>query len=326
MKASEGLYRLRDVKIKPKTVVVQELPKFDLEANLKELEIQKEKANDFFRKSYFFSLSIFFKKILLENFQEAKKLFTEILKNLEEFHKPEFENPTTKPGTLYVQILNNRAFTYFNLSLFDESISDCEVTLRLDPNSLKGLYRRGLCYFEQSKSKNTLQEQEKFLDKSKKDLEKLMSLNKENQAAKEKLEEIVKESVKVKIKIRELQGKKTEKSNVPQEKTQKNESQQNESKKAVNKKENIIDTDFINDVTFNVAKKVMDDLITSKELPSNPNNFEKDCQAFKNELSRLFFYLKKIPIEHITKLFSKKEIPTDILLLIIESIKITGIK
>ena len=78
MKASEGLHRLRDVEIDVKAKVIQpqvyqkteplvspkeekikekpkEEKKIDFEAKLKELEAQKEKANDLFRKSKIFS-------------------------------------------------------------------------------------------------------------------------------------------------------------------------------------------------------------------------------------------------------------------------------
>lgn len=53
MKASEGLYRLREVKLEEKFVKTEEAtpPKVDLNEKLKELEVKKEKANDYFRKS-----------------------------------------------------------------------------------------------------------------------------------------------------------------------------------------------------------------------------------------------------------------------------------
>ena len=183
----------------------------------------------------------------------------------------------------------------------------------METNNLKGLYRRALCYYEKSKTLGDINEIEKLLEKAKNDMEKVMALNQDNKPAREKLEEIVKESVKIKIKIRE-----TQKKSENQAKNEKNEDK--------TKKENKLDNDFINDVTLNVAKKVMDDLINSKEMPPNPNVFEKDCQAFKNDLGRLFLYLKKIHLDVFAKLFSKKEIPSDILLSIIKSIKMSGIK
>lgn len=195
----------------------------------------------------------------------------------------------------------------------------------MDPNNLKGLYRRGLSFYELGKLLQTLEgltEKEKLLDRAKQDIEKVLSLNKENQTAREKLEEIVKESVRTKLKLRE---------NQPSKPNIKNDVKSNETKAQSNKTnekttDNKLDQDFLNDVTFNVAKKVMDELIESKELPVTANGFEKDCLAFKNEVGRLFFFIRKIPLDHFIKLFSKKEIPSEILLFIINSIKITGIK
>ena len=157
-----------------------------------------------------------------------------------------------------------------------------------------------------------------------------MKLNKDNQPAREKLEEVVKESVKIKIKIRD--AKKNEKTeNLPKiEKTEKNENKDKNDvpkKKPAPKGENSkFDDEFISNVTFDVSRKVMQDLIDSKELPASSTVFEKDCQAFKNHIDKLFYYVKKIPLEHFTKIFSTKEIPTDILLLIIQSIKSIGVK
>ena len=236
----------------------------------------------------------------------------------------EIKNPNTKAGTLFLQILNNRAFTNFNINHFDEAIKDCDLTLSIDPNNLKGLYRRGLSYYERSKSLSSIMNsdslQDTLLDSARKDIENLMKLNKDNQAAREKLQEIVKESVKIKIKIRD--SKKNEKAEVL-EKNQKPEIKKPAPKQQENTK---FDEEFINNVTFDVSKKVMQDLINSKELPPTSNIFEKDCQAFKNDVDKLFLYVKKIPLEHFTKLFSKKDIPTETLWLIVQSFKINGIK
>lgn len=147
-----------------------------------------------------------------------------------------------------------------------------------------------------------------------------MKLNKENQAAREKLEEIVKESVKIKIKIRDSKKNETAETS---EKSQKTELKKPVAKQQENTK---FDDEFINTVTFDVSKKVMQDLINSKELPPTSNVFEKDCQAFKNDIDKLFFYIKKIPLEHFTKLFSKKDIPTETLWFIVQSFKVNGVK
>lgn len=217
-----------------------------------------------------------------------------------------------------VQVLNNRSFTNFNLNIFDEAIKDAEHVLSLDPNNLKGLYRRGLSYYEKSKLLrsigNSEKDQDKLLDTARFDIEKLLKLNKENPAAREKLEEIVKESVKIKLKLRD--SKPSNPAPNPEPK-----------KPAFTKPEpSKFDNEFINNVTFDVSKKVIQNLINSKELPSTANAFEKDCMAFKNDIEKLFYYLKKIPFEDFTKLFTKKDIPTEVLLMIIETIRKTGVK
>lgn len=246
---------------------------------------------------------------------------------MEKDFKKDIEVQETKANILYLQILNNRAFTNYNLSLFEESIQDCDNTLRIDSKNLKGLYRRALSFFEKSKlineGKNALQEREKLLEQAKENLEKIMVLNKDNQSAKEKLEEIVKEIVKIRMKIKETQPPPSKTNE--NKKEQKNENIQEKNLGSSIKKESNLNEEFLNNVTFNVSKKVMDDLIDSKDLPATANVFEKDCLAFKTDLSKLFLYIKKIPLEHFVKLFLKKEIPSETLLLILQSIKIFGI-
>lgn len=56
MKASQGLYRLREVDVKPRPKAVVVPPERTLEESLKEIETKKEGANDYFRKSCFYYL------------------------------------------------------------------------------------------------------------------------------------------------------------------------------------------------------------------------------------------------------------------------------
>lgn len=277
--------------------------------------------------NYFLHKILLFKQNL-ENFKEAKILFSEILQELEKDFKNDIKQHESKGGTLYLQILNNRAFTNYNLGLHEESIQDCDKTLSLDTKNLKGLYRRALALFEKSKLINVLEEPEKIeklLEKSKQDLEKILVLNKDNQSAKEKLEEIVKESVKIRMKLKDKSQASSYKKSENEEKEKKKEKNLKKNEEST-KNDPKMNNEFLNNVTFNVSKKVMEDLIGSKELPQTPNIFEKDCVAFKNDLGKLFLYIKKIPLDHFAKLFSKKDIPSEILLLILETIKLYGIK
>lgn len=71
---------------------------------------------------------------------------------------------------------------------------------------------------------------------------------------------------------------------------------------------------------------ILDDLINGEKLPDNPTAFEKNLNAFKKTPERLFEYLKKFTLDDICRIYAKKDMPPDYLMLIIRSIKTSGIK
>lgn len=120
------------------------------------------------------------------------------------------------------------------------------------------------------------------------DMEKLLLIQKDNSTAREKLGEIIKYGIKLKMKIKELEA-----PAAAAKKEEKVEEKESRAKKVSEGKKSVqLNTGFLNEVTSAVVTNLIDDLINSKEIPNNSNLFEKDCKAFKNNLDKLFFYLK----------------------------------
>lgn len=132
------------------------------------------------------------------------------------------------------------------------------------------------------------------------DMEKLLLIQKDNSTAREKLGEIIKYGLKLKIKIKELDAPTTAK------KEEKAEEKEPTTKKSSEGKSAQLNTGFLNEVTSAVVTNVIDDLINSKEIPNNSNLFEKDCKAFKNNLNKLFFYLKVKDYKENLLIFNRK--------------------
>lgn len=70
----------------------------------------------------------------------------------------------------------------------------------------------------------------------------------------------------------------------------------------------------------------LDDLITKEDLPTTSNRFEINCQSFKKNIDKLYFYVKKLPVDHLVGLYKEKTIPTDLLLSIVNAVGASGVK
>lgn len=112
-----------------------------------------------------------------------------------------------------------------------------------------------------------------------------MKFEKNNSNANKKLEETVKYGVRLKLKIKEIEDTKNERKKETTPKKEKEEKKKEDQTNKLNK-------GFLNDVTHSVVNSVIEELINNNEIPNNANIFEKDCKAFKNNVDRLFFYLK----------------------------------
>ena len=55
------------------------------------------------------------------------------------------------------QILNNRGNTYLKLGQYNDALNDLNIVLELDNDNLKGLYRRGVAYFNLKKYREALE-------------------------------------------------------------------------------------------------------------------------------------------------------------------------
>lgn len=55
-----------------------------------------------------------------------------------------------------------------------------------------------------------------------------------------------------------------------------------------------------------------------------PSIFEKNVSSFKKKPERLFEYLQKFSAENIKKIYNKKDIAPDFMMVLIESIKNNG--
>jgi tetratricopeptide (TPR) repeat protein len=102
----------------------------------------------------------------LEEYERASDFYEEAL------------NKTTNPEerlTLYL----NLAMTKIYIHKYVEARNICDHALHLDPDNIKGLYRRGLAFFEMGE-----------FDKSREDFNRVLKIDPNNEASKRKLERL----------------------------------------------------------------------------------------------------------------------------------------
>ena len=79
---------------------------------------------------------------LIENYNKSIELYTYAIELLPKLNKNNIEENKTMAINLY----NNRGNCQIKMKNYKVGIKDFTKVLNIDPNNLKGLYRRGLCY------------------------------------------------------------------------------------------------------------------------------------------------------------------------------------
>lgn len=73
------------------------------------------------------------------------------------------------------------------------------------------------------------------------------------------------------------------------------------------------------------VKEVLQQLMHGDSLPKHTNQFEQNCKAFKKHINLLFYYLKRLPVGMLHKLYQNKDIPIDYLIMVLQTIHQTGL-
>lgn len=106
---------------------------------------------------------------------------------MEDKAKDDIKKPQSEIGKLYINILTNTSLCGVNMKTVDsyeDAIKVATKALDIEPDNLKGLYRRGLAYkelgerLEQDDTKNV--RLPTMYQKAKEDLEKLTLLDRKN--------------------------------------------------------------------------------------------------------------------------------------------------
>ena len=110
--------------------------------------------------------------------------------------------------SLFVQLLTNSCLCLSNLSNHKEIINIANKVLLIDEKNLKALYRRGLAYVswsEEVESSDASQVQlvNELLERARKDLEKIVYLDKDNKQAIIKLNEVQMKNANVRMKLKQ---------------------------------------------------------------------------------------------------------------------------
>jgi len=306
--------------------------------NLKELEEKKEEANNHFKKK------------TNEGYDSAQKGFLAITEQIEKHFQDNSLSKDDKDSLtkLYLQILSNRALALFNLNRFEDSIKDCDKAVSIDQNHAKCLFRRACCntrIAEEAKTKypelvgvnqgvDLEKKQIESYDKARKDLEYLYKLDNKNEEVYKKIQDLLRILVDLRLKHKRMGvDKTTEPKKVAKDENQKEEKKETPKATTETKKPDRqsglptgMTKELLDKVTNNVVKTVTDTLIQGADLPKTASQFEINCQSFKKAADKLYLYFKKIPIEHLSSLYKKSEIPAELVLSITKSLKTQGIQ
>ena len=79
---------------------------------------------------------------LIENYNKSIELYTYAIELLPKLNK----NNVEENKTMAINLYNNRGNCQIKMKNYKVGIKDFTKVLNIDPNNLKGLYRRGLCY------------------------------------------------------------------------------------------------------------------------------------------------------------------------------------
>jgi len=294
------------------------------------LKRKKEKANELFKN---------------KNYEAAQKEFLKITNEIEQYLNDKKLSKGDQEGLnkLYLAILSNRALALFNVNKFEEAIQDCDKALNLDSKHVKCLFRRGCSNTRLAENVKAdypnLQEidaekkQIDYYERARKDIEFLYKIEK-NPEIYNKTQELIKVLVTLKLKHKKLgEGDKTaetkkEKKPEKEENKQAAKADSPEKKKETTKAPILpsgMTKEMLDKVTTNVVKNVTDALIQGDELPKTASQFETNCQSFKKNHDKLYLYLKKLPLDHVSNLYKKGEMSADLILNIIKGIKLQGL-
>ena len=75
----------------------------------------------------------------------------------------------------------------------------------------------------------------------------------------------------------------------------------------------------------NTPQTVTENLTSTAEFPGTYKIFEANCFGLKNNAQQLSFYVKKIPEDHLVELYKQKSFPIEYFLMILASIKVSGL-
>ncbi|CAK62777.1 unnamed protein product (macronuclear) [Paramecium tetraurelia] len=227
-------------------------------------------------------------------------------------------NPAPSQIHLYYQLLTNSCLCLSQLNSNNQVIELASKVLVKDQNNQKALYRRGVAYATLAQASQKLEEQNELFENGRKDLERLVYLDSENKQAKEKLLEVQKQHAECRVKLKKnqesqpRQDKKDEQNNSQQEKTEQQQAKgQQPKQKSVNQQQ-------IDQIGQNLTVNVIQDLLNKKQLPETATIFEKNMNTFKKATpSQIIDYV--FQVDNLQQLYSKKDLPTDILFLIINA-------
>lgn len=158
-------------------------------------------------------------------------------------------------------------------------------------------------------------------------MEQVLQVDRANKDVRVKLEDVISTVERIKIDFPELNPKKApvKKQETKPDDEEVKKTPDSTPKKAKNPAPGI-DRKYFEDITNNAAKAVTENLISNEELPETSSRFETNCQGFKKNIDKLYFYVKKIPGDYLAGLYKQKSFPIDYFLNMVESIKASGLK
>ncbi|KAL4473939.1 hypothetical protein ABPG72_000301 [Tetrahymena utriculariae] len=263
----------------------------------------------------------------------ALKKFREVALEIEVNYSQRLNKKEPVVTQLYLQVLSNQSLCLLGQKKYEDVVKCTTSALYYQEANIKCLYRRaqaaralGDAISEEKTIENLKLKYEKY-EKARKDLEKVNQLDNNNSAAKQLLQEVSKLGIEVKLSLRHLETEKLNQKNqelqeqdqhIKTEQTTKKESDQNQITSNLT-------TQDINKITEQALQSAADNMINDFKLPENSTVFEKDFNQLKNNRDKLYAYAKQIPGDHYAKLYDKNDIPSNILLAIVQVLQECGV-
>ncbi|CAD8110823.1 unnamed protein product [Paramecium primaurelia] len=227
-------------------------------------------------------------------------------------------NPAPSQIQLYFQLLTNSCLCLSQLNSHNQVIELASRVLIKDQNNQKALYRRGVAYSTLAQTSQKLEEQNELYENGRKDLERLVYLDSENKQAKDKLLEVQKQHADCRVKLREKQESQPKQDKKEEQNKQQDKSEQQQQTKNQQNKQKSVNQQQIDQIGQNLTVNVIQDLLNKKQLPETATIFEKNMNTFKKATStQIIDYV--FQVDNLQQLYSTKDLPTDILFLIINA-------